>query len=474
MADRGWEAAGRASAERIRRRFRTRPVYLVLCAIFVTCAAMSGNPSSAWAAAAMQGDGPIDDCGESCDGEIVIPGDPGGGGGDSGGAPPGDAASDPYVPADGTLASMMCARIDYGALPPGAAGVSLLSCQGDPPLVSIGLTYQDGLLVPYSAAACLAPGICQPGQTAPGYPCLPQAADDSIYFDCTFDLLNQRRVAVGSRCPVNRVERSPYPRSLVGVPTYFRLQHEIWGAGGAGGSTAKMEDGIGADGEPTHGAAFQLQLAIRSQRLPAGVRWADERVVGPEWSFHDGGGSVGAGGDAAAFTWRYSSFGQPVLGVGADRRTSRPDLSRRLPAWEVISTTSCGHEAAWRYRVAETENIIGQCTYFTGRPNDMAQVCGSTAADGSGWYAEVTQKLRWRLVAGQPDFPSWQTIDLRWFGRGRSYATMRETQEYGIVRNQVFDSGLVRSSLWVPVIEVQSVLRSDACYANPALCPAGR
>jgi hypothetical protein len=442
-------------------------------ALLVGALLSSAWPATSQAAVPAQGSGPITECGTSCDGEIVIPGDPSDpGAGDGSGSPPGDADPDPYVPTDGTMVSMMCARIDYGSLAPGAAGVSLLNCQGDPPLVSMGLIYQDGILLPYSSAVCLAPGICQPGQTAPTYPCLPSAADDTITFDCEFEQGNPRkRLAVSSRCPVNRVERTPYPRALVNAPTWFRLQHEIWGLGGAGGVVAHAHDGIGADGEPTHGAAFHLQLAIRSQRLSAGVRWADDRVVGPEWTFYDGNGSSGAGGDVARFTWRYSSFEQPLLGVGADRRTNRPDLSKRLPAWEVIMTTSCGHEVAWRYRVAETENIIGQCRYYSGKPNDMAQTCGSIAADGSGWYAEVTQRLRWRVAAGQNDFPAWQTVDLRWFGRGRSYATMRETQEYGIVRDQIFDSGLVRSSLWVPVIEVQSVLRSDECHANPARCP---
>ena len=425
--------------------------------------------------AVAQSQGPIQDCDTSCDGEIVIPGNPGGGG-DSGGTPPGDgdAAPEPYVPPDGAMVQMNCARIDYGALPPGAAGVTLLTCTGDPPLSSVGLIYRNGLLVPYSSPVCLAPGVCQPGQTAPAYPCLPQSSDDTMSFDCLFDGNTNRRLGVSSSCPVNRVERTPYPRSMVCLPTYFRLQHEVWGTNGEGGVVAHIEDGIGGNGEPTHGAAFQLQLGIRSQRLPAGVRWADEHVVGPNWTFIDGTGITVAGGDVSHFTWRYSSFEQPVLGVGADRRTNLPDLSKRLPAWQVLMTTSCGHEVSWRYRVAETVNIQGECKYYEGKPNDMAQKCGGVAADGSGWYAEVTQKLQWRLVQGQPNFPEWQTIDLRWFGRGNSYATMRDTQEYGVVRNQIFDSGLVRSSLWVPVLEVQSVLRSNACYANPNLCPGVR
>lgn len=448
----------------------------LISAAFVALAALGVNLvalSTAQARPMQQGGGPIGDCGTTCDGEIVIPGDPSDPPGEPGpeGAPPGDEAPAPVGPADGTVVSLMCARIDYGALPPGAGGVSLLNCTGDPPLVSIGLVYQGGLLSPYSAAACLAPGVCQPGQTAPAFPCEPQAADDTLTFDCLFDGHAERRVAASSSCPLNRVERTPYPRSLVGVPTYFRLQHEVWGTGGAGGMRGSKEFAVGADGNPLHMGAWTLDIAIRSQRLPAGVRWADERVVGPEWTFRDGGGSSGAGGDLAHFTWRYSSFGQPVLGVGADRRTSLPNPAASLPAWEVIAATSCGHEVSWRYRVADTENIIGECRHYDGRPNDMAQVCGGVAADGSGWYAEVTQRLRWRTAAGQTDFPSWQTIDLRWFGRGRSYATVRRTQEYGIVRDALYDSGLVRDSLWVPVIEVQSVLRSDACHASSAACP---
>lgn len=434
------------------------------------------SPSPTAAAPLAQSDGPIENCdGADCQGEIVIPGDPSNpGGGGSDGSPPGDEAPPPAVgPADGTTVSMMCAHIDYGALPPGASGVSLLNCAGDPPLVSIGLVYQGGLLSPYSAAACLAPGICQPGQTAPAIPCQPQAYDDTLTFDCIFDGIEERRVAASSSCPHNRVERTPYPRSLVGVPTYFRLQHEIWGTGGAGGMRGSREFAVGADGNPLHMGAWTLDIAIRSQRLPAGVRWAEERVVGPEWTFRDRGASGGGGGDVAAFTWRASSFGQPALGVAADRRTALPNLAARLPAWEVVTTTSCGHEVTWRYRVADTENIIGECRFYDGKPNDMAQTCGSVGADGSGWYAEVTQKLRWRTAFGQPDFPAWQTIDLRWFGRGRSYATMRRTQEYGIVRDAIFDSGLVRDSLWVPVIEVQSVLRSDECHGNRAACPTG-
>lgn len=450
-----------------------------ICAGIVALALASGLQSAAphtvLARPAQQGAGPIGDCGTSCDGEIVIPGspaDPGGGGdGGSDGVPPGDTVPPPSAPTDSTMVSMMCARIDYGALPPGAAGVSLLSCQGDPPLVSIGLIYQGGLLAPYSAAACLAPGVCQPGQSAPTMPCQPRAADDTLTFDCAFDANEERRASASSRCPVNRVERTPYPRALVNVPTYFRLQHEVWGTGGDGGAHESKQVGVGSDGEPMHMGAWTLDIAVRSQRLPAGVRWAHERVFGPRWNFLDGDGTAGAEGDVAQFTWRYSSYGRPMLGVGAKRGTNLPDLSRRLPAWEVISETSCGHEVTWRYRVADTENIIGECRYYTSRPNDMAQRCGTVGPDGDGWYAEVTQRLRWRTAAGQSDYPSWQTVDLRWFGRGHSFAAMRETQEYGIVRDQVFDSGLVRSSLWVPVLEVQSVLRSDACHANPAACP---
>jgi hypothetical protein len=409
---------------------------------------------------------PIADCmGIVCNGGVTIPGD------DGEVRPPGESSIPVRVrtPADGSRFSLTCARIDYANLPAGAAGVALLNCPGVPPLSSVGMMYQAGQPQAYSQPICMPAGFCQPAQASPDVPCAPLVADGVISFDC---LIDGRRIAVSSECPVNAVQRTPYPRALVGLPTYLALQPDRFGTGGQSGAVQVLSQDVGANGQPASLGAYQLGIAIRSQRLPAGVHWLGESARGPEWSFADGAEGSGAAGDLARYSWRYSSHGQPPNGVGVDRATQLPLTSARLPAWEVVVTTSCGHEVSWVYRVAEEATTTGACQFFVAQPTPQSPSCGPVAADGSGWYRETQKKLQWRRVLGQDAFPAdWRTIDLRNHGGQHAYAVMRRVRELGVIDDGLFDPNIIGQSLWVPVIEVQSVLRSEQCYQNPAACP---
>jgi hypothetical protein len=203
------------------------------------------------------------------------------------------------------------------------------------------------------------------------------------------------------------------------------------------------------------------------------VDWLGESARGPEWSFADGAEGSGAAGDLARYSWRYSSHGQPANGVGVDRATQLPLTSVRLPAWEVVVNTSCGHEVSWVYRVAEETMTTGACQFFVAQPTPQSLACGPVAVDGSGWYRETQKKLQWRRVLGQDAFPdAWRTVDLRNYGGQHTYAVMRRVRELGVIDDGLFDPNITGQSLWVPVIEVQSVLRSEQCYQNPTACPA--
>ncbi|HEY3289360.1 MAG TPA: hypothetical protein VGK87_04455 [Anaerolineae bacterium] len=316
-------------------------------------------------------------------------------------------------------------------------------------------------------------------------PCVPKLTSAGIVLDCkpnsgvqTWNLKAQ----VDTMCPVNQVIRAPYPRSVVNVATNFVLQPATFdvadGNVSAPQSPANLADFLDPNGNPTKegytaGVWKDLQLYMRSQRFAGGENWFGQIVPKPQWIFSDRDWNSSSQyprqqeGNQASYVYRTSSAGLSSLyGREYDPAGKAPGDLYDLPAYGVTMKTFCGHQ--WKVSItmaARTWHPSGAC-YQTGlNPDGTTITPPGTSGDGcaAGWAAPGTYTYGWQ------DFTTdWAGIDMTQVGKSTTYDLRTRTMSGGAWQGNVYWDQ--PSGIWVPVLEVQSVLRS-ACVANGSCLP---
>ena len=298
--------------------------------------------------------------------------------------------------------------------------------------------------------------------------------------DSAIPLIWNQSASVQSTCPVNEVERKPYPRGLVTVNNQLALQPREWGPAGSGGSwtvqlnPTNLLDYIGLDDLPlVEGLIRRVQLGLRSRRLPPNIYWFAVQVPLEEWHFDDrnsNGGAVTLTGITVTHTYKSSSIGEPEHGRAFDFTRNQPADVYNLPAYEVTLKTFCGHE--WQLKWQESVK------YWLRAPGAVCTVAGLNT-DGTvkpGFARDSCPSGQ--AVLGIAAFKwvdrtsSWEGLDLRTLNMGLPFpfAIQTMSQEFGRVNNQIYWSATPSPSIWVPIVEVQSVLRAEDC-AEGGSCP---
>jgi hypothetical protein len=333
-----------------------------------------------------------------------------------------------------------------------------------------------------TAAECLAPPT-PPGSGGGGGgegPCTPRLTADGFVLDCTesnpqiqtWNIQDQ----INTSCPVNEVKRSPYPRALVNVPANFTLDPvdytSIAGTSSNPQSPANLAQFVDAQGNPTElgyqlGVWMDLVLTMRSIRFNGGESWFGQIVPKPQWTFADRTWNTSAPqpthqeGTQATFVYQTSSAGlDTTQGRAFDMVNKVPADTYNLPAYNVTLQTFCGHEWKMSYRVAvRSWHATGACAPSLILPDGTTYAPPGFSSEGcsAGLVAPGTFVYAWQMVN-----TDWTGIDLRQKGDPTSYAVRTKARPGGIFNNlDYWDNS---TSIWVPVIEVQSVLR-DECVA---------
>ncbi len=315
-------------------------------------------------------------------------------------------------------------------------------------------------------------------------PCVPVITPEGITLQCKSDGLLQTwnlRANSSTSCPVNQVLRSPYPRSLVNVPTNFLLQPQeyntIDGNASSPQSPANLSEFVDANGNPTKsgydaGVWKDLVLYMRSRRFNGGESWFGQTVPKPQWTFSDRSWNTGPyakkqEGTQATYVYQTSSAGLLTLfGREFDMVNKVPGNIYDLPAYDVTVKTFCGHE--WKVTVTiatRTWHPSGACYPTTLYPDGTTYEPPGTSNDGCapGYVSPGSYTYGWQNY--QTD---WAGIDLTQMGRSTSYDVRTTTQSGGMWQDTVYWD--LPPGIWVPVVEVQSVLR-DSCVASGACQP---
>ena len=182
--------------------------------------------------------------------------------------------------------------------------------------------------------------------------------------------LGEYGLNVSVSVPCVRVRRAPYPRGLVTVPNVLWLAE---GASGTPTSVTAWSDTLGYNACLNHsdiGSAFG-DGTQKVRNLQIGLRWVRRTDVPPVWETSDGMRAVGA---AAAFTWPYSSYGEPRGGIGLYRE--------RLPAFKVDLTTYWTLQWNVKYELQKKEAPDwGECG-CTGGASNLDDNAGWRPCDG--------------------------------------------------------------------------------------------
>ncbi len=336
-----------------------------------------------------------------------------------------------------------------------------------------------------SAAQCEQPI----GQALDQYdylPCVPMLTANGILLQCKPSGVIQTwnvRAEVNTSCPINEVLRAPYPRAMVNVDTNFILQPKDYNSEGGINSSPQspfnLSDFIDADGNPTAagydaGVWKDLILIMRSKRFQGGEDWFGMTAPKPQWIFEDRAWNAGTAkyaqqqeGPLASFNYQTSSAGlATALGRAFDPYTKIPADNYTLPSYNVVMKTYCGHE--WKVQVTLSQRFwhkVGSCYATTLYPDGSTYVPAGTSNEGcaAGYVAPGNYVYQWA-----DQVTDWAGIDLRLMGRSTSYDMRTKTKSGGIFSNsQYWDTP---DGVWVPVVEVQSVLR-DKCVQDGSCDP---
>jgi hypothetical protein len=280
---------------------------------------------------------------------------------------------------------------------------------------------------------------------------------------------------VSTECPTNVVFRNAYPRVLVNRDVQFALEPQQWSPSAAGNAsnevqTRDLASFVQPDDTPTRaGLVRKMKLMLRSERLEKGREWEGDIAAAPKFEFGGVGSASAAQGYVVTYRWTASSAGGPAHGrrysVERDALTDSYDM----PANQVNVQTHCGHWwlMTWEESEGYDESVFGICQTATSpvpvdyttdgcQPGDMRPVAKTT-------------KYRWVNKSSGAD---WTEINMKSDvepALPTSYAVQTRTQGVGKFKGALQADPV--GEMWVPVVEVQSVLRSDACYNDPAQCP---
>ena len=332
------------------------------------------------------------------------------------------------------------------------------------------------------------------GSTGNGYvgantPCKVNLGASGFTLDCSGTnnvLIWNARESTVSSCPINEVEREPYPRALVTVPNTFSLLDNAWGPSGAGGSWTpainadNIADFTELDGTPLlQGLLRDIKLGLRSRRLPLNQQWFGHLIDGPVWEFEDrswnGGTTFTSNVITTTHTYQTASVGLTKKGRSFDQINKVPSNFYDLPAYYVRIFTLCGHEWRmtwqesvhyWKHDVNATCTTDGLNPDGSAKPGYAIDNCSSGAVRGVDAY-----KWEDRDSHSANDNHGWYGIDLTKYGYPLPFAKQYKSKSFGTVNNNVYWDATAEKWLYVPVVEVQSVLRNDEC-ANGGTCPS--
>jgi len=330
---------------------------------------------------------------------------------------------------------------------------------------------------------CMTNEQCQDRQGPPldtytYLPCVPRLTDGGIVIECKPNEYLETwnvRAETNTSCPINTVLRSPYPRSLVNVSTQFVLQPTEYDVAEGNvsdpQSPANLATFVDANGNPTAsgvtvGLWKNLRLYMRSHRFNGGESWFGQAVPPPQWSFNDRSWNiedspVAQEGAQASYVYHTSSAGLDTLyGRAFDPVNNVPADTYNLPAYGVTVRSFCGHE--WKVTVTlavKRWQPTGTCYLTMVYPDGTTYEPPGTSNEGcpAGYVSQGNWTYAW-----DDRTTDWAGIDLTQIGRPTSYDMRTRTVSGGLYKGQEYWD--TPSGVWVPVVEVQSVLR-DECVA---------
>jgi hypothetical protein len=253
-------------------------------------------------------------------------------------------------------------------------------------------------------------------------------------------------------CPTNEVIRMPYPRALVTVPVTFtlqdallpKLQTAVAGPPARNATMPRTNYGVLL----VHGAAGLVYLSVRGTRLQSNTNWFGQQVISPTWTFQDRSWHTSSAYPpvqrhiSATYQYATSSYGLPEKGRGYDYVQKLPSNNYDLPAYPVQLATPCKYE----YQV-----IVQKSWPFWTYTNPAR-----TAGVWNEQWVNITS--------------AWQGINMRDHGYPNTYEWWNVVRSGGVFKNVQYWDQPEPSQIWIPVLEVQSVLRSEQC-ATAANCP---
>jgi hypothetical protein len=336
-----------------------------------------------------------------------------------------------------------------------------------------------------SAAQCAAQPTPTP-KTPDEVPCTPRLTPAGFVLDCTptDDQLQTWNLyaELDTACPINDVLRSPYPRSMVNMTTTFTLQPpDITSlAGVATGllSPSNLSSFVDDQGNPTKagykaGVWKNLRLYMRSRRFDGGEKWFGQTAPKPQWTFTDrtwntnGPFAQQQNGAQATYVYQTTSAGlSDTFGRAFDMVNKVPANTYNLPAYGVTVQSFCGHEWMVTYQIAARAwQPSGACYQTTLYPDGTTQEPEGTSSEGCqpGSVAPGQWGYQWANK-----MTTWAGIDMTGMGKSTTYDVRTKAQSGGVYADQTYWDD--QTGVWVPVVEVQSVLR-NACVAAGTCAP---
>ena len=338
-----------------------------------------------------------------------------------------------------------------------------------------------------TAAQCSAQATSTPTSNDE-VPCTPRLTQAGFVLDCTptDEVIKTWNVyaELDTACPINDVLRSPYPRSMVNMTTTFTLQPpDVTSlAGVATGLLApdNLSSFVDEQGNPTKagykaGIWKNLRLYLRSRRFDGGESWFGQTVPKPQWTFTDRTWNTSSpfaqqqNGTQASYVYQTSSAGlDTTFGRAFDTADKVPANTYNLPAYGVTIKSFCGHEWMVTYQTAgRTWQPSGACYQTTLYPDGTTQEPEGTSNEGCdpGWVAPGQWGYQW-----VDKTTNWAGVDMTGIGKSTTYDVRTRSQSGGVFAEQQYWDD--QTGIWVPVVEVQSVLR-DECVAAGTCAPPG-
>jgi hypothetical protein len=283
-------------------------------------------------------------------------------------------------------------------------------------------------------------------------------------------------------CAINVALRQPYPRALVSEKVEYQLIPAMWFPSESGGWTSPADPDNLAEMEDEWGMPIgigfykQMQLGLKSERLPAGTYWpppaVPARPVGPQlvpkpqWTF-DGRSANGElstqWGISGTYSYAAASYVGPNATNGAtpnkgrrfDFANRRPGTSYDLPAYGTRVKTYCG---LW-YAIRGLRSAKYWVNTSICRPKPIDPVTGLPFLPAltndvncpAGQYATGDWKYYWQSFQ-----TIWEPKDLREEGMPNSFLTQNKTTGGGTFAGLEYREAPT-GGVWVPVVEVQTV-----------------